>query len=125
MGLSPVPRIFRLWALPLCLTLCCGQAFAGAETQPVTCVITSAGITHTPSGCRITKETEERPRWYVIEKMDGSPLLEEILSVSVIETSPETAEVSGMTKNGVNSRWGRARRDGNCWSGEDFRICIN
>ncbi len=121
---SPFFRSFRLWPIPLCLALCCGQAFAGTQTRPVTCVITSGGHTYAPSGCRITQETEEHTRWYVIETADASPLLEEILSVSLVEMSPETAEVSGLTKSGINSRWGRARRDGDCWSGEDFRICI-
>ena len=48
----------------------------------------------------------------------------EILSVSIVEISRGTAEVSGVTRDGINSRWGQARRDGACWSGEDFRICI-
>lgn len=62
--------------------------------------------------------------WHTIGRKDGKPLLEEILSVSIVEISRGTAEVSGVTRDGINSRWGQARRDGACWSGEDFRICI-
>lgn len=46
------------------------------------------------------------------------------VSVSVIE--PGLAEVRGLTRDGINSRWGTARRsqrDGACWEGEDFRVC--
>jgi hypothetical protein len=47
-----------------------------------------------------------------------------MVSVSVIE--PGLAEVRGLTRDGINSRWGAARRsarDGACWEGSDFRIC--
>ncbi|MCW5770448.1 MAG: hypothetical protein KIT16_02340 [Rhodospirillaceae bacterium] len=48
----------------------------------------------------------------------------QIVTVSVI--SPGVAEVRGLTKDGINSRWGEARRqarDRACWAGSDFRIC--
>lgn len=47
-----------------------------------------------------------------------------MVSVSVIE--PGLAEVRGLTRDGINSRWGTARRsvrDRACWEGSDFRIC--
>jgi len=46
--------------------------------------------------------------------------------VSVAITEPGRAEVRGLTRAGINSRWGTARRsnqDGACWIGEDFEIC--
>lgn len=48
-----------------------------------------------------------------------------IVSVSVV--SPGVAEVRGMTGDGINSRWGEARRSASeraCWVGSDFRICV-
>ena len=36
------------------------------------------------------------------------------------------AEVRGLTRGGINSRWGEARRsnrDRACWVGDDFRVC--
>jgi hypothetical protein len=36
------------------------------------------------------------------------------------------AEVRGLTRDGINSRWGMAsrdRRDRACWIGSDFRVC--
>ncbi len=112
--------------LLLCLASYCGQAVAGDDTeaQPGKCEITSGGQTYKPSDCLIQKGTDEGLSWYNIERKNGAPLLEEIVSVSIFETSPRTAEVSGVTQYGINSRWGEAKRDGICWSGEDFRICI-
>ena len=46
--------------------------------------------------------------------------------ISVYPTDPGKAEVSGLTADGINSRWGTATRsktDKACWVGEDFRIC--
>lgn len=48
-----------------------------------------------------------------------------IVSVSVIE--PGIAEVRGLTRGGINSRWGEARRssrDRACWDGAGFRVCV-
>ena len=50
----------------------------------------------------------------------------EIMSITVSLVSPGTAEVRGLTRQGVNSRWGRAQRsndDRSCWEGSDFKIC--
>jgi hypothetical protein len=53
------------------------------------------------------------------------PLYGSIIMVSVyIEKG--AAEVRGLTKDGINSRWGEAKRsskDKACWTGSDFRVC--
>lgn len=115
-----------LCTLLLCLGFYCGQACAGndAEVRTGKCAVTSDGQTHRLSGCLIRTGRDGELAWYIIGKKNGSPLLERILSVSIVEISPGTAEVSGLTQDGINSRWGEARRDGACWAGEDFRICI-
>ena len=49
-----------------------------------------------------------------------------LLSVSVGIYGPGRADVRGLTREGINSRWGeasRSTRDGACWAGADFRIC--
>lgn len=46
--------------------------------------------------------------------------------VSVHVYEPGLAEVRGLNRDGINSRWGRAIRstqDSACWAGEDFEIC--
>jgi hypothetical protein len=55
----------------------------------------------------------------------NKPLYGSILVVSVaIEGG--AAEVRGLTKDGINSRWGIAKRsskDKACWAGDDFKVC--
>jgi hypothetical protein len=44
-----------------------------------------------------------------------------------VDVAGSRAEVSGLTTDGINSRWGPARRsskDKACWIGEDFSICV-
>ena len=56
----------------------------------------------------------------------GQPFIAGRLVLSVTLVSPETAEVRGLTQDGINSRWGPARRsarDRACWDGSDFQIC--
>jgi hypothetical protein len=39
---------------------------------------------------------------------------------------PGVAEVRGLTRAGINSRWGsaqRSKRDRACWRGSDFWVC--
>ncbi len=116
-----------LCALFLCLAMYCGQASAAEDSAVSTgkCTIVSGNHTYSPSDCLIKKGMDENLSWLIIEKKDGRPLLEEILLISVTEIDPGTAEVSGLTKDGINSRWGEARFDGKCWSGDDFRICTD
>ncbi|MCC2097836.1 MAG: hypothetical protein KDJ29_13140, partial [Hyphomicrobiales bacterium] len=54
-------------------------------------------------------------------------LMPGIISVSVSVFEPGVAEVRGLTRQGINSRWGEARRSGAdraCWAGSDFRVCV-
>jgi hypothetical protein len=54
------------------------------------------------------------------------PLHDSILIVNVYIVEKGVAEVRGLTMEGVNSRWGEAKRsprDKACWVGADFRVC--
>jgi|WetSurMetagenome_2_1015567.scaffolds.fasta_scaffold00578_5 hypothetical protein len=56
----------------------------------------------------------------------NKPLYGSILMVNVYVVSNGVAEVRGLTKDGINSRWGEAKRsskDKACWVGEDFSVC--
>lgn len=47
--------------------------------------------------------------------------------IGVAIISPGVAEVRGSTPDGINSRWGearRSRRDPACWVGSDFSVCV-
>ncbi|MEB3230609.1 MAG: hypothetical protein VKJ64_06350 [Leptolyngbyaceae bacterium] len=55
-----------------------------------------------------------------------SGLIDGSSSVSLAVIEPGVAEVRGLTVDGINSRWGEARRsdaDPACWVGSDFTIC--
>ncbi len=46
--------------------------------------------------------------------------------ISVTLMAPGLADVRGLSADGINSRWGTARRSRQepaCWQGTDFRIC--
>lgn len=64
---------------------------------------------------------------FVLESVDTRrSLTGPIQHVSVQVVSTDVAEVRGLTKDGINSRWGQARRardDRSCWVGSDFRVC--
>ena len=62
---------------------------------------------------------------FMIRKSD-SEIIPSIMNISVYVLSPGVAEVRGLTKHGINSRWGPAKRsqeDPACWTGADFEIC--
>ena len=64
---------------------------------------------------------------FSLSALDGhSPLYAGMLDVSVTVVASGKAEVRGLTAEGINSRWGEARRskaDPACWKGNDFEIC--
>ena len=61
---------------------------------------------------------------FLIEAKSGLIAGRESITVNIIEKG--VAEVRGLTTDGINSRWGEARRskvDKACWLGSDFSIC--
>lgn len=54
------------------------------------------------------------------------PLTDTINMISVMMIEKGVAEVRGLTMDGINSRWGEAKRsttDKACWEGVDFKVC--
>ncbi|MEH6826685.1 hypothetical protein [Parasphingorhabdus sp.] len=70
-------------------------------------------------------ESGEGGSFYV--ETDAIPgLRDQIDSISVTIIEKGAAEVRGLTKDGINSRWGAAQRsttDKACWTGSDFEVC--
>ncbi|MWV29434.1 hypothetical protein [Aurantiacibacter rhizosphaerae] len=63
---------------------------------------------------------------FALSKADEAPLFENITMVNVSKTGTNSAEVRGLTTDGINSRWGEATRstdDPACWTGADFEVC--
>ena len=125
-----IPRLSapHFLGIALAVLLLCLAAPSSSSAKETTiyaeCSITSGGQTHAIKDAAVLRSEDEGLKWYNIERADGKPLLEGILSVSITEIKPGLAQVSGVTTSGINSRWGKASFDSDCWAGSDFRICI-
>ena len=91
-----------------------------AEARPVRCVIT--GSVQYAGKCDFTRSGGS----FSLSPIGRASFPGGINPVSVAIDTPGGAEVRGLTRDGINSRWGEARRskkDPACWEGSDFRIC--
>ncbi len=94
-----------------------------AEARPARCVIASAGSPTWRGACDFLAE---RGGSFGVRPYRGT-FADGISDISVSLISPGVAEVRGLTSDGINSRWGearRSRRDPACWVGEDFSVCV-
>lgn len=93
------------------------------KSKLVKCEIHTAGKMAFSGKCIFTPDTSGS---FSLSDFNEKPLLEGILVVSVTLIDKGAAEVSALTVNGNNSRWGVAKRstkDKACWLGSDFKIC--
>jgi hypothetical protein len=91
--------------------------------RPARCVVQSAGAPIWRGACEFTPD---RGGSFGIQPLRGR-FPGGISDISVAIVSPGVAEVRGLTRDGINSRWGearRSRRDKACWVGEDFSVCV-
>ena len=95
----------------------------GAEAKPARCLITSSSTKSFKGPCDYKPDSSTGG--FALSRLKGRKFLNiDPITVSVV--SPGVAQVSGLTKEGVNSTWGeakRSKRDPACWIGEDFKIC--
>ena len=109
---------YALAALPVLLL-----GTAAAEARPARCVVQSAGAPIWRGGCDFIPD---RGGSFGIQPLRGR-FPGGISDISVSLIAPGVAEVRGLTRDGINSRWGearRSRRDKACWAGEDFSVCV-
>lgn len=115
---------WRLRALSALLLISASVAGGGpAQAKAARCVIRQNGTVAYSGPCEFI---HDRGGSFGVRRRDGRPLLPEISDVSVMLTAPGQAEVRGLTLQGINSRWGPARRstsDPACWTGSDFEVC--
>ena len=93
------------------------------KSKFVKCEIHTAGKMAFSGKCIFTPDINGS---FSLSDFNEKPLLEGILIVSVTLMEKGIAEVSALTINGNNSRWGTAKRsskDKACWLGSDFKIC--
>jgi len=114
-------KAFLLLAVGLGITLAATSALAAG--RPARCVIDSAGSARWSGPCLFVAE---RGGSFSVSPQRGS-FGDGISVISLYVVSPGSGEVRGLTADGINSRWGparRATRDRACWIGEDFSLCV-
>jgi hypothetical protein len=100
-------------------------AFAAtpAAARPARCVVHSTGAPVWRGACDFIPDGGGS--FYIDPARGRFPGGISDISVSLIR--PGVAEVRGLTGDGINSRWGearRSRRDPACWVGSDFSVCV-
>lgn len=116
--------MLRQSSLRLALIGLAALAAAPALARDVGCRIEQGGRVVMDRPCDF--QADGRDGSFSLSSRDGRPLFGGISVVSLSVIEPGMAEVRGLTLNGINSRWGvarRSQRDGACWQGDDFRIC--
>ncbi|TLG74038.1 hypothetical protein [Methylocystis sp. B8] len=96
---------------------------ANADAKTAKCVVIGNGMTPYNGTCKFTPDNGGS---FAIEP-SGKSGFDGVTLISVAIVSPGVAEVRGLTRDGVNSRWGEAKRskaDPACWVGSDFKICV-
>ncbi|HEY8123837.1 MAG TPA: hypothetical protein VIF88_00210 [Methylocystis sp.] len=96
---------------------------AEAIARPARCVVISDGAPAYDGKCDFS--AEDRGSFSITPI--GRDAFNGATVISVSLTLPGVAEVRGLTRDGINSRWGEAQRskaDPACWAGSDFKICV-
>ena len=107
------------------LALFAAMASEGRAREKVArCRVESGGSVVVNGKCLFDADQEGSFHLGNVDK--NKSLFDEILLINVVIVAQDVAEVRGLTRSGINSRWGEARRssrDRACWDGADFHIC--
>ena len=99
------------------------KGVAEAKPREARCLIKSAGAPDYRGPCRFSPEDGGS---FTIEPARRRAFANGVTGITASVVAPGVAEVRGLTADGINSRWGearRSRRDRACWLGSDFSIC--
>jgi len=114
----------KIFLSPLVLLpLAISAGAAEAKPRAATCAIKSNGNADYRGPC--TFDAERGGSFTVAPA--GKRRFPGVASISLHVVEPGLGEVRGLTRDGINSRWGearRSRRDRACWQGSDFSICV-
>ena len=94
-----------------------------AIARPARCAIRSGGAAY---AAKCDFIAERGNGGFSVKPIGATYFPDGIRVISVYKIAPLQAEVRGLTRDGVNSRWGpatRSMRDRACWTGDDFSIC--
>lgn len=98
-------------------------AAQSAKAKIARCKITSADGRYT-GPCTFTPDGKGS---FSVTPVGRKRLTGQTTMISVYIVGPGEAEVSGLTTDGINSRWGaaaRSKKDRACWLGSDFSVCV-
>jgi hypothetical protein len=108
----------------LTLVLLASFSSIASADRIVKCQIDSGNETIYKGKCLFIPDT--KGSFGLAHPQKNKPLTDVITMVSVTIIEKSIAEVRGLTSDGINSRWGEAKRsakDKACWVGEDFKVC--
>ena len=114
----------RYWLVAPAVAALFAATAACAQARPARCVIASAGVPTYRGPCDFTPE---RGGSFAVSPSRIANFPNGVSIISLFITGPGVGEVRGLTRQGINSRWGTARRSGRdraCWIGADFSICV-
>jgi hypothetical protein len=97
---------------------------AEARERRARCVVASAGQPSFRGPCLFLAGQGGS---FSIRPVGRRLMMGDVTDVSVQLLRPGIADVRGLTAQGINSRWGearRSRRDRACWIGSGFSICV-
>ena len=104
------------------ILIAAGFAATPARAKIARCVIDSEGTSYR-GPCQYVVA---RGGTFTLSPAHRRSFGEEVVSITVYVTGRGVADVGGLSRDRINSRWGRAvrsRRDSACWVGEDFSVC--
>jgi hypothetical protein len=100
-----------------------GTSATAAPSKPARCDVGNNYGEHYVGPCLFTADSDGS---FSVSRAKGAAIMGDITVVTVQIIEAGTAEVRGLTRAGINSRWGsaqRSKRDRACWRGSDFWVC--
>ena len=119
MPVPPMKHALTAAALAAGLTLA-----APASAKTARCVIHSEGGSYR-GPCSYSVQ---RGGTFTVKPIGRRFILPGVMMITVFVDRDGSAQVSGLTGAGINSRWGeatRSNRDSACWTGSDFSVCAH
>lgn len=114
-------------AIAIISAMASSMAWSDQAFQDASCQVTSGGKTLDVQDCQAiyTAEPGSATEEFSIQRKNKEPLSDSVTMISVFEFQKDQAMVTGLTKDGINSKWGTAEKKNGCWEGSDFKICVN
>jgi len=103
------------------LTLCIPSPVLARSAS---CLIKASGVSNFRGPCDFVTNQDGS---FAVRARGSRPFVKNIDQILVSVIKRGRADVRGLTKSGINSRWGSARRsrkDRACWVGSDFKVCV-